>query len=156
MSVVWFQAFLQKNGEPRGQLHPLHGFHGRAGEFRFIFNKANCVYVSDAAWRTTIHRSVLDLTSWDFSWRTLFSGWGPCLVLVPHFSIASLDLDSGPELVRLSSLSGIGLLTRSEPEWYQNQSHFQLTAFFLSCLYLEELQWQPCMQSWNSSPDTQN
>lgn len=143
----WFQTLLQKNVDPLGRLHPLHGFHGQAGEFRSIFNEPKCVCVLDPAWRTSIHRLVLDPTCWDFSWRTLSSGWGPCLVPVPRFSIVSLDRESGPELVRLSSLSGIGLLSPSEPEWYQNQSQFQLPAFFLSCLYLEELQLQPCMQS---------
>lgn len=133
---------------------PYMDFMAKQVSSGLVFYKPKGVCVLDPEWRASIHRSVLDPTCWDCSWRTLSSGWGSCLVLVPRFSIVSLDRDSGPELVRLSSLSGIGLLSPSEPEWYQNQSHFQPPAFFLSCLCWEELQLQPCLQSWSCSTDT--
>lgn len=44
LCVVSFQTFLPKKFNSHGQLHPLHGFHGAAGEFRSALYNPVCVY----------------------------------------------------------------------------------------------------------------
>lgn len=92
-----------------------------------------------------VHRSGSGQTFFECSWEIPCSGWRFSLVPALLISIVSPALDSGLVPVRLSSLSGSGWRSLSEPDQYQNQSPAHRSSFPPGCWLWQELWlWHCC------------